>query len=413
MQRAYSTLALVFLCSGCFESSPSGFTKEAARERGGRAPDGSDICRTEGWYDDDVCDDFCPEPDPDCATSCPDPDPTDPRVRYVSMDPEVCAVIDYACEPGETGFDNMCGCGCIAPAEMCADPTMVRYLSRDPDECAVLDYVCPAGEVQFSDPCGCGCRPSTTCPDPTDPNVRYVSRDPMICASADLACPTGTTPFDNDCGCGCIGEEVMCPDPTDPRVRYVSMDPSSCARTDWGCPAEDTRFDNACGCGCISPETTCPDPTDPLVRYISMDPMICAASDWACPPEATAFDNACGCGCISPSTTCTGLDEVSCSIDPVCAPTYGGVCDCTCDRAGSGYESGGCPTCPSRCFFFDGCIDTPSVELGCPNPHRIGTRYIGRSAADCAGHSRTECGDEEAFFDNSCGCGCVGSSTTP
>jgi hypothetical protein len=60
-------------------SSSSGYTKDEARDLGGKTPDGEDICALEGWYNDAECDDFCPFPDPDCDTGeCPDP--SDPNV---------------------------------------------------------------------------------------------------------------------------------------------------------------------------------------------------------------------------------------------------------------------------------------------------------------------------------------------
>lgn len=44
------------------------------------------------------------------ATDAVCEDPRDLRVTYLAHDPEVCAVIDYACPPDETGFTNDCGC---------------------------------------------------------------------------------------------------------------------------------------------------------------------------------------------------------------------------------------------------------------------------------------------------------------
>lgn len=43
--------------------------------------------------------------------SCMDPD--DPNVRYVSDSVEECALIRFACGPGEVGFQDACGCGCV------------------------------------------------------------------------------------------------------------------------------------------------------------------------------------------------------------------------------------------------------------------------------------------------------------
>ena len=42
-------------------------TKDEARELGGKS-DGVDWCERMGWYGDDICDDWCPQPDPDCGS---------------------------------------------------------------------------------------------------------------------------------------------------------------------------------------------------------------------------------------------------------------------------------------------------------------------------------------------------------
>ncbi|MCP3138500.1 hypothetical protein [Pyxidicoccus xibeiensis] len=42
-------------------------------------------------------------------------DKKDPTRRYVSTDPDECALIFFVCNPGETPFFNACGCGCILP----------------------------------------------------------------------------------------------------------------------------------------------------------------------------------------------------------------------------------------------------------------------------------------------------------
>jgi hypothetical protein len=152
LQRSSFLLTMAALASGCLASDADPVTKAEARLSGGRGPDGSDLCERHGWYGDGECDAFCPRPDPDCS-ECPDP--TDPRVRYLSTDPGYCAVLYFACEEGETGFTNECGCGCIGETPAPRDPLT-------PDECTALggeleydpgdgrthdpDYVCTNGE---------------------------------------------------------------------------------------------------------------------------------------------------------------------------------------------------------------------------------------------------------------------------
>lgn len=41
-------------------------SKEDAAAQGGKTDAGFDVCELWGWYGDDVCDGFCPDPDPDC-----------------------------------------------------------------------------------------------------------------------------------------------------------------------------------------------------------------------------------------------------------------------------------------------------------------------------------------------------------
>ncbi len=63
-------IALVALGACTAEPTPEiSLTKDEARGMAGKA-DGLDLCLANGWYGDDVCDDFCPSPDPDCRIRC-------------------------------------------------------------------------------------------------------------------------------------------------------------------------------------------------------------------------------------------------------------------------------------------------------------------------------------------------------
>lgn len=356
------------LIAGCFSSTPpEDPDKTSARAANGRGPDGSDLCRANGWYEDGVCDDFCPEIDPECVVSCPNPDPSR-RVRYLFDDPAACAAADIACEPDETPFENECGCGCIGPA-------------------------------------------SPPCPDPDDPAVRYASADPGLCTMIDLDCTATETAFSNACGCGCIGTPTSCPDPSDPAVTYASMSPATCAMIDLACAPTDRIFSDECGCGCISTTSTCPDPDDPNVHYVGESPEICALIDFACEEEQSFFDGPCGCGCIDvgPLSPCNGLSEFACLSDASCTPGYSGVCDCTCPGP-TGYEGGGCDGCGRGCFIYQACVAEPS----CPDEAQPYIRYLHRDDASCEALSEPRqfhCGDEEGFFMTpGCGCGCIDSA---
>jgi hypothetical protein len=66
---------------------------------------------------DDPTDSCDPANGADCGGVCRKEPPArcdadDPRLRYVSRDPEQCAAIRFFCEEGYQPFFNDCGCGC-------------------------------------------------------------------------------------------------------------------------------------------------------------------------------------------------------------------------------------------------------------------------------------------------------------
>jgi hypothetical protein len=91
--------------------------------------------------------DFCPSPD-------------EPRVHYQSQDPNACLGVLLACDEGQNGFQNRCGCGCIdkGPA-LCPAPfdPAIFWHSTDPARCTPDPPACPLGQHGFSGVCGCGC----------------------------------------------------------------------------------------------------------------------------------------------------------------------------------------------------------------------------------------------------------------
>jgi hypothetical protein len=50
--------------------------------------------------------------------------------------------------------------GCSGPP-----PRGVHYVSTSLQKCAVIDYACPAGTTGYGDSCGCGCQQNSNCPD--------------------------------------------------------------------------------------------------------------------------------------------------------------------------------------------------------------------------------------------------------
>ncbi len=67
------------------------------------------------------------------------------------------------CDPAAGGRD--CSGICVPdPGGPAGNPACDRperkYMSRDPNQCAVMRFFCEAGKVAFHDDCGCGCEPA-------------------------------------------------------------------------------------------------------------------------------------------------------------------------------------------------------------------------------------------------------------
>ncbi len=79
-------------------------TKDEARSMG-KADWPFDFCESFGWYGDGICDDFCPEPDPDCQDAICGPIP------------------NGACPEGQVCNIESCGLGatghCVARPAAC------------------------------------------------------------------------------------------------------------------------------------------------------------------------------------------------------------------------------------------------------------------------------------------------------
>jgi len=166
--------------------------EDARRDPGGKA-DGTDICADNGWYDDDVCDTFCPLPDPDCGdtgTSCPNDD------SCVYAD-------DNVCDDGGAGssFDvcaagtDFSDCGfrtgdeCEGGGDTCANDDSCTYANDgacdDGGEGSSFD-VCTIG----TDVSDCGFRSGSDC-----------SGDASECANDD-SCTWSSDGFCDDGGEG-------------------------------------------------------------------------------------------------------------------------------------------------------------------------------------------------------------------
>lgn len=146
-----------------------------------------------------------------------------------------------------------------------------------------------------------------------------------------------------------------CPDVNASGVSYVSHEPLQCAALDFLCDEGHESFDNACGCGCVdtTPDTElCSDASAPEKRYVLHSLAQCAVSLIGCEEGESYFDDDCGCGCVEVTTP------------------------------------------------------EPEPEL-CDDPSAPEKRYVLHSLAQCA-VSLIGCDADEMYFEDDCGCGCVG-----
>ncbi|APR85236.1 Kazal-type serine protease inhibitor domain protein [Minicystis rosea] len=165
MNRILAAILVAIPTLAACGSSSVGYTKDAARERGGLDEEGNDICASEGWYGDSVCDEFCPAHDTsDCPVSPGCPNPADARVHYVG-DPSTCRAADWQCTDDQIPFDSAeCGCGCIdlpPPGPQCGN------VGKDtcPD-----GYFCNISACGQADEAGtCEPLPDNGCPEIYDP----------------------------------------------------------------------------------------------------------------------------------------------------------------------------------------------------------------------------------------------------
>lgn len=157
------------------------------------------------------------------------------------------------------------------------------------------------------------------------------------------------------------GTSNLCPDGSD-GYDYLSTNPDSCEQLQIECPDEQQVpfSDDECGCGCVQTYTPgnppeqapdCPTEEDGY-RYVGDSPEICADIDFTCDFEAgeEGFHNDCGCGCI----------EGDPSVQPI-----------QCPAGEDGYD------------------------------------YVSEDPEECAVIFFDCDSDQEHFFDEDCGCGCV------
>ena len=113
--------ACLVLASACTQTpdKPSGasLTKDEVRAMDGKSDSGVDLCWYFDWYEDGVCDEFCPEPDPDCSEDTdggmPPIDAAEPFRCRSQSDCAASEVCDFPLEGGWCGLAGAEGV-CIA-----------------------------------------------------------------------------------------------------------------------------------------------------------------------------------------------------------------------------------------------------------------------------------------------------------
>lgn len=272
-------LALTMACclaAACGSAEPAEpqsetLTKQEAQRRMERADNTTDFCDFMGWYGDGICDDWCPQPDPDCGA--PDEPGDDDQVGCAS---------DADCAAGEYCELPVCLTWCPAGDATCCGGGVCQPNS-DPDEC-VTDADC--GDGEYCQPGMCLMYCSVDDEDCCGPNQCVPAPDPDPAPEGDQ-CQT-----DADCGSGESCEESICP-------AFCAEGARCCPLVCVPEPPTNCQSDADCSAGEVCDEQICP--------------WFCDGSDPNCCPGQ----------CKAPEAADECETDADCASDEMCQP---GVC---------------------------------------------------------------------------------------
>jgi len=211
------------MVSGCIEppEAQDEMTKEDAKKK--QKTDSKDLCDAFGWYGDGVCDDFCPNLDPDCAVNClAIPVCEDHEVEVESCEGllscsehSMCGTTIF-CDAGISNCEAYPACGpgqievetCPADSS-CVEASVCGYtiFCMDTVQCAAYPS-CPPHSIEMA------CDPSTDpgCVEVTMCGSRITCQEEIYTCDAIPVCPEHATEVEscNLLGVGTCEELSVC-----------------------------------------------------------------------------------------------------------------------------------------------------------------------------------------------------------
>jgi|GEM_PF-6085670 len=400
-------LGACMLATGCSQPAEpdttqgDALTKQQARALVRAGNQSGDVCQDLGWYQDGVCDEFCPMPDPDCTQCSSD---TDCGMNEACVSGLCLWQGDLCSVDADCAIGMVCSCGtdCACTAPPSNDPV-------DTDSDGIIDE---------QDNC-----PNTPNPDQADTDANGAGdacdQDPLECTS-DADCMVGEVCANNTCqqdntqgdtdGDGIIDAQDNCPNTpnsdqadadNDGTGDACEQNPMTCM-TDADCPVGGVCANGTCLPG-QPPIPACSTDADCAAGELCVrgecqsDPQGACTQDADCGQDEGCFDGAClACGIDHDGDGMIDcpVSSNSCSTDADCAD--GELCvNGACEFDNTRGDTDG-----------DGIIDEQDNCPMTPNPSQVDTDGDGvgddcdTNANACAADS--DCRDIEQCVNGTC-----------